>query len=40
LHDEQIAVLQRSGLLLIAEIPVIEKVGGGSVRCMLAEIRE
>lgn len=40
LQDEQIAVLQRSGLLLIADVPLIEKVGGGSVRCMLAEIRD
>jgi hypothetical protein len=40
LQDEQIAVLQRSGLLLVANIPVIESIGGGSVRCMLAEIRD
>jgi hypothetical protein len=40
LRDEQIAVLQRSGLLLIANIPVIESIGGGGVRCMLAEIRD
>lgn len=40
LRDEQIAMLQRSGLLLIANIPVIESIGGGSVRCMLAEIRD
>jgi len=40
LRDEQIAVLQRSGLLLIANIPTIESIGGGGVRCMLAEIRD
>ena len=39
LSGEQLAVLQRSGLLIAANIPTIEKFGGGSVRCMLAEIR-
>ena len=30
--------LMQNGNLLVAEIPVIEKAGGGSIRCMLAEI--
>ena len=34
----QLAVLSRSGLLLPISIPVIEKTGGGSIRCMLAEV--
>jgi arginine N-succinyltransferase len=38
LNESQLAVLSRSGLLLPVSIPVIEKVGGGSIRCMLAEV--
>lgn len=38
LRDEQIAVLNRSGLLIEVDIPTIETIGGGSVRCMMAEI--
>jgi hypothetical protein len=35
----QRAALQRlSGTLVVASIPTIERVGGGSVRCMLAEV--
>jgi len=30
--------LDAQGVLVIADIPVIERVGGGGVRCMLAEI--
>jgi hypothetical protein len=30
--------LERHGRLVIAEVPVIERLGGGGVRCMLAEI--
>jgi hypothetical protein len=30
--------LEHHGTLLVADIPVIERAGGGSVRCMLAEI--
>jgi hypothetical protein len=36
---EQIAALQRHvGSIVTAPIPTIERIGGGSVRCMLAEI--
>jgi hypothetical protein len=38
LDEMQLAVLSRSGLLLPVSIPVIEKTGGGSIRCMLAEV--
>jgi hypothetical protein len=38
LDDEQRRRLARYGELAIAEIPTIEAYGGGSVRCMLAEI--
>ncbi len=31
-------VLERHGRMVIADIPVIERLGGGGVRCMLAEI--
>jgi hypothetical protein len=30
--------LERQGRIVAADIPVIEAVGGGGVRCMLAEI--
>ena len=36
--EEQVAVLQESGTILAARIPHIEEIGGGSVRCMLAEV--
>ena len=36
--EEQVAVLQESGTILAARIPRIEEIGGGSVRCMLAEV--
>ncbi len=38
LNPFQIAALQKSGLLLPVSIPTIEQVGGGGVRCMIAEI--
>lgn len=38
LDEMQLAVLSRSGLILPVSIPVIEKTGGGSIRCMLAEV--
>jgi hypothetical protein len=31
-------MLEKHGAVLVADIPVIERFGGGSVRCMLAEI--
>ncbi|MEX1187707.1 MAG: arginine deiminase-related protein [Bacteroidia bacterium] len=38
LNPIQISSIQKSGLLLMVSVPIIEQVGGGSVRCMLAEI--
>lgn len=38
LTEEQIIKIQKHTNFLIADIPVIEKYGGGSVRCMLAEV--
>jgi hypothetical protein len=39
LHSEQHALLAASGTEpLVADIPTIERLGGGSVRCMLAEV--
>jgi hypothetical protein len=39
LDDTQRAMLQEADMnCLVAEIPVIETLGGGSVRCMLAEV--
>jgi hypothetical protein len=35
---EQKATLEQHGKILSFEIPTIETIGGGSVRCMLAEI--
>lgn len=35
---EQRQILSAYGKVLLAEIPVIEKIGGGGVRCMLAEL--
>lgn len=34
----EIAFLQQFALLLPVDIPTIERIGGGSVRCMLAEV--
>jgi hypothetical protein len=38
LKDRQIESLQRHGEFVIADVSSIERVGGGSVRCMLAEL--
>jgi hypothetical protein len=38
LNDFQISALQKAGLLLPVSIPTIEQLGGGGVRCMVAEI--
>jgi hypothetical protein len=35
---EQLDILRSSGKILHFAVPTIEQVGGGSVRCMLAEI--
>ncbi|MFN4122086.1 MAG: citrulline utilization hydrolase CtlX [Flavobacteriales bacterium] len=35
---EQRSVLKKHGEVIVAPIPTIEKVGGGSFRCMIAEI--
>lgn len=37
-RPDQIAVMERYGRILPLPIPTIEKVGGGSARCMLAEV--
>jgi hypothetical protein len=38
LHREQIQLLEQHAELLVCNIPVIEKIGGGSIRCMIAEL--
>jgi hypothetical protein len=38
LDAQQRRTLERHGNVLAAEVPVIEHVGGGGVRCMLAEV--
>jgi hypothetical protein len=38
LNEEQRNVLSESGRLVPIDIPLIEQVGGGSIRCMMAEI--
>jgi hypothetical protein len=38
LSPSELAFLQQFGLLLPIEIPFIEQTGGGSVRCMMAEV--
>jgi hypothetical protein len=38
LSERQIQLLQRYARPVICHIPTIEKIGGGSIRCMLAEI--
>ena len=38
LRPDQIGTLERFGELVDIEIPTIEAVGGGSVRCMIAEV--
>lgn len=38
LSDQQIATLQQFSRIIHSDIPTIEQNGGGSVRCMLAEV--
>jgi hypothetical protein len=38
LVDDQIQKINKHTQILVANIPTIEKYGGGSVRCMLAEV--
>ena len=38
LDNAQRRVLERHGRILVAAVPTIERCGGGSVRCMLAEV--
>jgi hypothetical protein len=38
LEAAQRRLLERHGSVVAADIPVIERLGGGSVRCMLAEV--
>ena len=38
LNEEQLAVIEESARVLPVRIPHIEEVGGGSARCMLAEV--
>lgn len=38
LHEKQIECLRKYNELIVIPIPIIEKVAGGSVRCMMAEI--
>jgi hypothetical protein len=38
LKTDQVRMLERFGSLLATDIPTIEAVGGGSVRCMIAEV--
>ena len=36
--DRQLDTLNRHGNILVANIPTIESIGGGSTRCMIAEV--
>lgn len=38
LNENQISVLKHDGEILHSDISTIERLGGGSARCMLAEI--
>lgn len=38
LHESQRTTLARYGTLLPIDVPIIEEYGGGSVRCMMAEV--
>ena len=38
LNDDQIAQIERHDKILTPDIPTIEMLGGGSVRCMMAEV--
>jgi hypothetical protein len=38
LTEVQIAALEKYARMIVVDIPTIEQQGGGSIRCMLAEI--
>ncbi len=38
LTNEQIKVIEKSSKIIIGDVPTIQKYGGGSVRCMMAEV--
>ena len=38
LDELQLALLERESEILAIPVPTIEKYGGGSIRCMLAEV--
>ncbi len=38
LEEEQIKLIEAHAAILTAKIPTVEKLGGGSVRCMMAEV--
>lgn len=38
-NPEQLSIMERYSTLIPVHIPTIEAIGGGSVRCMMAEIR-
>ena len=38
LSESQISSLEKFNKLIVAPVPTIEKYGGGSVRCMIAEV--
>lgn len=38
LHPDQIAAIEKHTQILVGDIPLIETIGGGSVRCMMAEV--
>ena len=38
LDEVQVKLLSKHGALLVVSIPTIESVGGGSIRCMMAEV--
>jgi hypothetical protein len=38
LSEEQIQLIQKHSKILTVDIPTIEKLGGGSARCMMAEV--
>lgn len=38
LRPDQLSILEKHGRLIVADIPTIEACGGGSVRCMMAEV--
>ena len=38
LTEDQVALISEGARILPVRIPVIEEVGGGSARCMLAEV--